>query len=243
MADIIEVKVEKKTGLKIVAQNYVPPAKSSGPARDIDNFLGLVDAALETYQDRLGIPKEKRLIARAAWPKDPVDKPGKDLHLVSFKVIERKNANMSPDRERRPFKAQQKETAQHPDDPTLMIVTKSQLKDNIVECRVQSADLSEADNWALFFERFMMAFEFYFRDMGIQFIKFEERREDTIEIIGGMEVYIRPIRYLIRTEIVSQSVAKKIDQIDVEYDVGRGITTNTIDKVNGISEHSVYRRS
>jgi hypothetical protein len=241
MSEPEAIKFEQEIDLKVVTQLYAPVAKSIGPARDIDYFLGLVDQALQTHQQRLGIKPDEALFIKAQWPKEVYDRPGKGVHMVTVKLQRRQPWNTSPDKERRPFRPTHRETVDHPDNPNLALVIHSMAMDNLLQFNIQSTDLSDANEQALFFEQFMLAWSFYFRDMGINFIQYKERGPDTIDTIGGMEVYIRPILYLVRTEIISQAVQNKISAINIHYDAGGAIKTTILDRETGLSEDSIWR--
>lgn len=238
----LNLTIQRVPGLRVRTQDYIPPQKSVGPSKDVDEFLVLVNDALQIHQENLNLDRTHRLSVRAAWPKDPVEQIGQGLSVVAMRVINRRPANMSPDRERRQLKPRFREVTKHPTDPKLRIVISTLPLDNIVEFRVMSSDCSTADDWALFFERFMQSWTFYFKDAGIQEVRFEERMADTIEVIGGSDIYIRPIRFFVRTELVSQAVAHRIDEVRVEMDGGLALNTEIIDPELGISDHFVARR-
>lgn len=246
MADV-RVNISEEKELRVRVREYFPPHRSGGEAKDVDYLIQLVAIALDEYQHRLGIPKNKRMVARSSWPKNDVEKPGKDLVIVTQRVIERKPGNTSPDRERRPFRPQQRQDAQpHPDADMrakgMMVMTHGWWMDNILEFRVQSANLKRADELALFFQDFMEAYRFYFKDTGgMQEMVFRERTADEVEIIGGTEVYIRPIRFFVRTELISHSVGRRLDKLHVRYDAGPALKETVVDADNGISDFSVDR--
>lgn len=243
----VKVTTEEVKGLKVRVRKYFPPHRSGGEAKDIDYLIELVAIALEDHQDRLGITKSKRLVVRSQWPKDEVESPGQDLTIVTQRVISRKPGNTSPDRERRPMKpAMRQDPEPHPEqelrDAGYKVVTSGWWMDNVLEYRVQSANVHRADELALFFQNFMEAYQFYFKDTGgIQFMRFEERREDIKEKIGGTEVYVRPIRYFVRTELISHAVLATVDSVRVQYDAGPRVKREVVDEDLGISDYSVDR--
>ena len=237
----VGVSVAKVPGLAIRSQNAadIPAQRSLGTAKDIDDLLPMIDAALREHQKRLAIEPSKWLAVTAFWPKNPVDCPDKTAARVVMRVANRRQANMANDTTRHQRKPIFKEARKDPNDPNSQVQVQSLWRDNVIEFRVMSSDQSRADDMALFFERFMESWYWYFRDQGIQNIYFDERLEDRIEVIGGAEVYIRPIRYQVRTEIIFQSRASTLRDIRVQFDDGLAAKETVVDEELGISDYSV----
>jgi hypothetical protein len=120
-----------------------------------------------------------------------------------------------------------------------MLTVNAQEMDNIVEFRIVGANAKRANEWALLFEKFVLAYTFYFRDMGLAHLWFTERLEDSIEVIGGNELHVRPLRFYVRTQVITQQVAKLIDEVLVEYDTGPLIKTEIVSEEYDITKTSV----
>jgi len=236
---MLKVSVNEVRGTTVTHVGSIPPAQSAGQAKDLNEFIDLAAIALVDYQRRLGIVESERLVLREAYPKDPVESPDRGIGLALFRVISRKFMNTSNDGERRPRRPTTRESVSHPDDPTLMLTVCAQEMDNIVEFRVVSPHAKRANEMALLFERFIMAYTFYFRDMGLAHIYFMERLEDTIEVIGGNELHVRPLRFYVRTQVITQQIAKLIDEVLVEYDTGPLLRTEKINEQYDIENYSV----
>lgn len=235
----IAVQVQRVKGTKVTTIGTLPPAWSAGQAKDLDEFIDLAAVALKDYQQRLGIAQENRLIVREAYPKDPVEKPDLGISLALFKVIERQHCNTTNDGSRRSWRPRHVETVEHPEDSTLMLSVFKLEMDNIVEFKIVSSHAKRANELALFFERFILAYTWFFKEMGIAQIHFTERLEDKIEEIGGNELHVRPLRFYVRTLSISQEVTRKIKEVLVHYDVGPLLRTELIDEQYGIGEHSI----
>jgi hypothetical protein len=237
----VQVTTDKVPGLKIRTQNWMasPPQTSLGTAKDIDALLPLIDAALKAHQERLAIDPAKRLVASSFWPKDVVDRADKATARVVMRLFNRRKGNFSNDGTREQRRPMHKETRPDPKDPSRMITVQSLWRDNTIEFRVMSADQSRADDMALFFELFMEAWNWYFHDKGIQDLRFEERLEDRIEVIGGTEVYVRPLRYHVRTETIYQTASRTLSDIRVQFDDGLTGKETVVDEELGISDYSV----
>lgn len=236
MADI---GIHKVTGLEVTSVATLPPAQAAGKAKDLDEFIDLVAVALVDYQRRLGIAEPERLVLREAYPKDPVEKPDLGIGLALFRVIGRQFMNTTNEGVRRTWRPRHREDVQHPDDPNLRLQVFVTEMDNLVEFKIVSPHAKRANEWALFFEKFMMAYAWYFKEMGIAQLYFQERLEDSIEVIGGSELHIRPLRYYVRTQIIAQEVARKIDEVLVHYDTGPLLRQETVNEQYGIEKHSI----
>lgn len=237
------VNIDRKKGLEIVHQYYRPPHASSGEARDITEIIELIDLALEDFQNGRGTPKDKRLKIRWAYAKEFVEKPGKGLNLVVMKIAGRQYGNMSPDRERRPWKPQHRETRQHPDYEDKMIIVESIWLETDVEFKIMTPDCSKLQDLALLFEDFMDCYRYFFLDQGIQHLQFVERKEDDVETIGGTELYVAPFMFRYRFERIYHTVKSKIQDVRVQYDVGAPEKVETIDEELGKKQYSIDRGS
>jgi hypothetical protein len=231
--------IQRDTGVTIRTTREVPPHMSAGESKDVDGFIDLVASALEDYQRRLGIVEGARLVLRESYPKNPIENPDAGLNLVLYKVISRRLGNMSPDGDRRPLKPQIRYSVDHPTDPTLKLSVLTLNMDNIVEFNIVSPHAKRANEFALMFEKFMLAYTWYFKEMGVSQVYFYERREDSIEEIGGSELHNRPISYFVRTQIISQELAKKIDEVLIKYDVGSQTRTTVVSEQYGIEDTSI----
>jgi hypothetical protein len=230
---------ERVVGTTVRTVAELPPATSAGKTKDLDEFIDLVAVALVDYQRRLGIAEPERLVLREAYPKDPVEKPDVGIGLALFKVIGRQFMNTTNSGERRPWRPRHVETVEHPDDPNLKLSVYVVEMDNVVEFKIVSPHAKRANEWALFFERFMMAYTWYFKEQGIAQMYFVERREDTIEEVGGSELHVRPLRYYVRTQMVSQELARKIDEVLVHFDTGPLLRSETTNEQYGVVEHTI----
>lgn len=235
----ISVTTRRQIGLVVRTEGRQPLHKSGAIARDVDELPRLLASALETYQRRLGIAPERRLKIRSAYPKDPIENPGGDNRTVYFRVVRRQLGNMTNDGDRRPFRPQMKEVVDHPELEGKKLVTYLQRMDNEVEFEVTSPFSDAADEAAIFFERFMVAYLWYLKEMGIREIRYLERSGDGLKTIGGTELYCRPIRYHVGVDLISQNVLSEIGEILVDYDLGAALRTEVIDEENRIAEHSI----
>lgn len=242
MSDV-NVGIDKVKGLEVVKQYYYPPRASSGESRDITEIIELIDLALEDFQKGRGTPKDKQLKIRWAYAKEFIEQPGKGLNLVVMKIAGRQYGNMSPDRQRRPWKPQHRETRQHPDYPDKAIIVESVWLETMVEFKIMTPDCSKLQDLALLFEDFMDTYRWFFLDQGIQHLQFVERKEDTVEEIGGTELYVAPFKFMYRFERIYHSVKSKIKKIRVQYDVGAPEKVETTDEELGIQKYSINRGS
>jgi hypothetical protein len=235
------VGIHRVEGTEVTTVAQIPPAQSApgSKALDLNAFIDLVAIALVDYQRKLSIGTSERLILREAFPKDPVEKPDLGIGLALSRVIGRQFMNTTNDGTRRTWRPRLREEIPHPTDPTLRLSVFVTEMENIVEFRIVSPHAKRANEWAEFFEKFFMAYTWYFKEMGIAQCYFQERLEDSIEVIGGSELHVRPLRYYVRTQIVSQEFGKKIDEVLVHYDTGTLLRQETINEQYGVEKFSI----
>lgn len=239
MAEIIDVKWLKRKGVEVQGRQYIPPHTTGREAIDIDELPELINLAMKEQFKRESIPKDKRPRFIAAWADKQVEEALKGRPVVAFHLYSRQFGNTSPDRERRPFRPSFKGWYQHPTDEQLLVEVSGQWMDNEIDFEIVSADITEANKWAVWFERFMLAWQFYFEEMGLNHFRFQKRMEDTHKTIGGEEYYSRKIRYEVRTELIYQRIARKIDEIHVRFDSGVALQEIT-DTESGNTDTSVW---
>lgn len=235
----MDVVVNRVIGLEVTQVGHIPPHQSAGKSKDLNEFIDLAAIALIDYQRRLGIATSERLTLMEAYPKDPVEKPDIGIGLALFRVIHRQYMNTTNDGIRRPRRPSHRETVTHPDDLSAGLLVYAQELDNIVEFRIVSPNARRANEWAEFFEKFMLAYAFYFREMGLSNLFYLERLEDSIEVIGGSELHVRPLRYYVRTQIISQEITRKIDEVLVQYDQGTILNSEIINEEYDIEKFSI----
>jgi hypothetical protein len=235
------VGVHRVEGTEVTTVAQIPPAQTAGKSKDLNEFIDLVAVALVDYQRKLGITATERLILREAYPKDPVEKPDVGIGLALFRVIGRQFMNTTNDGTRRTWRPRLREEVPHPNDTNLRLSVFVTEMENIVEFKIVSPHAKRANEWAEFFEKFFMAYTWYFKEQGIAQCYYQERLEDTIETIGGSELHVRPLRYYVRTQIVSQEVEKKIDEVLVQYDTGTLLRQETVNEQYGVEKSSIIR--
>jgi hypothetical protein len=239
----IQVDIDKHEGLKIQRKHDPEIHKSADRARDIDDFLLLVDAAWEDYQNRLAIPRANWVPVKYMRPKEFVESPDSPAAVILFHVVSRKRHNTSRQKEtpRRGRVPAIREQITDPDDDTNMLTLLSQKRDNMVEFQVWSPHSKKANEVALQFEGFMQAYDWYFTDKGINRVWFEERTEDKVEETGGTEWSVRTLQYLVITELIFKEVDKKLSKITIRFDTGSKLKTAVLDAETGLKEYSIDR--
>ncbi len=86
----------------------------------------------------------------------------------------------------------------------------------------------------------MLASTWFYKEMGVSEVHYIERREDKLQTIGGQELYLRPIRYFVRTEDIIQEEKARIDEILIHYDVGPALKTTVQNAYHGIEDHEAH---
>jgi len=235
----VDIGIHRVQGTEVTSVATVPPAQSAGKAKDLNEFIDLTAIALIDYQRKLGIAESERLVLRESYPKDPVEKPDLGIGLALFRLIARQFMNTTNDGSRRTWRPRLREEIPHPSESNLRLSVFVTEMDNIVEFKIVSPHAKRANEWAELFEKFMMAYAWYFKEMGLSQLYFQERLEDSIEVIGGSELHVRPLRYYVRTQIISQEVEKKIDAVLIHYDTGTLLRQETVNEQYGVEKFSI----
>jgi hypothetical protein len=219
----------------------LPALRSGRGAVDIDGFLDLVSLSLDDFQRRTGRSTGDRMSIVQQWPKEGVETPDEGQNLVLFRVISRKPQNTTNEGTRRKWKPTERLTIPHPDDPTNQTLKVYSMRyDHIVEFRVSSPHGARANELALLFEEAMLAYAWFLKEMGVQDVQYSERREDAIEKIGGTELHVRPIRYFVRTEDITQETTRRITDILIHFDEGPALETTVVNDYHGIEDHQAF---
>lgn len=233
---IQQVVIEEHGGLSFEVINEIGLHKSSGKSKDVDEFVDLLKVSLEEQYRRDGVPKDKQLQVKWAFPKELIEKPGKGLNLVICSVKSRNYKNTSPDRTRRPRSPVEHEIIDYPNKPDLAIQLSSQYFETEMLFTVICSDSSELQKNAIFFESFMYNWKFYFKDMGINEYYYLGRDADEVNNKVTVELYTAKLRFMVITNKVYAKVFPKYKSISISYDVGE--ITRTPGAQPGISTYS-----
>ena len=238
-ADALEVSISRERDLTVTTYVSAPPHRSAGNAKDIHEFLSLVAAAYEDWEQRNSRPVASWVPIKYIRPKEHAEGPDANSDVILFTLISRDRRNMTPDGQRKPRGPASRQQIEDPDDPTNLITISGQFRDNIVEFKVLSIHSKNANRLAVDFERFMEAYTWYFTEQGVNRVWYDSRQKDEILEIGASEYSVRPIRYLIQTELLYKEIDKKLTKILVDFDIGSQLNTTVIDEETGLKEHSI----
>lgn len=238
-SNLPDIVLDKEDGLVVREVRGVAIHRSAADAKEINGFLDLVSDAIADYQRRLGIASGSTVTVKYITPREYLESPDEGHDIILFKLISRDRWNTTADGTRKPWRPSQRATATDPSDDTNIITIFNEVKENLVEFAVYSKHSKRANDLALFFERFMSAYSWYFKEMGIKDLRFEHREEDRTVTIGNDEFAMRPIRYRVFTELITQEVNKKIQVINIQYDVGNKLQSTKTSDIPLIIEHSI----
>lgn len=216
----VDVKVEK--GLTITKTKTQPRHRSGAKATDIDEFLGLVAEAWEDYQNRNAVPRSRFIPIKYMHPKEFIEEinASSQSDVIVFHIVNRRRWNTTADGERRPRSPELREIKDDPNNENCTISIFAEKRENTVEFAIWSRYSKNANSSIMRFESFMEAYDWYFAEKGNNRVWFEERLEDKTEVIGGTEFAVRPLRYLVITELIYKEIDKKLRRIFVRFDSG-----------------------
>ena len=227
LLDNIDVNLLEPKDKVIVQQQYglvksagiasSSPSKTPGSAQDVDGFVDLVRRAVE-HAETVGKVTEER---KALFTRDYSLKSfNKDV--ISHSIIKRqpgavgKAAPFDGVKNYRPILREEIEDS---DNPGYKSAVFGYIYDNLVRFTCFSRTNKEADERALWFEKLINSYLWFFRYSGVNRVLYYGRGQEVIEEYEGNKIYGREIDFFVRTEEISVVSEKSIEQIVVNYDI------------------------
>ncbi len=173
--------------------------KSPRPAKDVDQFPEILGKALSKAQEYEGTPEKDRVEVRA-WQADLP--PERDV--ITWRLKDRYpglyGRGKAGDKKVQEYTKHPRQVCLDPTSPGEAVVVHGQYMDNLIELCVWSQDVDRSNQLALWLERTMEEFAWYFLYEGFTMLFFHERGEDQHKEVGGHHLYARPLCFFVRTE-------------------------------------------
>lgn len=191
-----------------------PASRTIGTAKDISEFYTLVKQAITHSENADNVSAERKVDFSRDYTLDP---DGMKNEIITYKLERRQPGDFS---QGDPFGGSVKnlkpifrESVDDKDNPTYKKLIFGYWYDNEVEFICYGRTNKEADERALWFEKLMNNYSWFFRYSGINRVLYLGRGEETSEKFDGYTMSGRSIRYFVKTEEISVVSEKAIEQI------------------------------
>lgn len=184
----------------------MPKLRTPLAAQDLPGFFKLVGQAIETQQKQEGVSKP--IVYTEEFPDDDDNIKGEivtySLHSRKPGTFEAKGISQAMyDRNIRSRVRMLRDVQDDPDHPGMKVVTYGQEFDNIVCFKIWALKNKTANARAMWFEKLMEDWHWFFQASGVKRVHFFERGEDEHLAPEHRKLVCRPYYYYVRTEKVS----------------------------------------
>lgn len=213
------VLIEAVTDLIINRSDQVDRTRTPGKAKDIDEFFTLVKTALDNHYTLTKVEETARVILT----EEDIDKP-LETETITYKIVRREPGSFSQgapfESKVRNLKPLLRDIVTDPDEPAYKIVSLGYFHDNRVRFTAWARTCKAANARALWFEKFMLEYDWFFRFSGVARVIFVERGMDQTMEKSDQRLFGRPMDFYVRTEYLVQVRQVAIRQLLLHYGVG-----------------------
>jgi len=100
--------------------------------------------------------------------------------------------------------------------PGYNITIRRQVYDTVVEFTPWSKNRYESDKFAFLLENIFDEYDVVFKKKGLQLMRFMNRGEDEIKVVGGTTWYGAPLRYFVSTIKLKREFNKKLEKLNIQ---------------------------
>ena len=193
-------------------------SKTVGDSKDINGFYELVEEAMKHSEEVGGASEESKINFTRDYSLF-----GFTNEIVTYKLLKREPGDFS---QGPPFGGSVKnyrpvlrEEIEDQDNPSYKKLVFGYWHDNLVEFTCFARTNKEADDRALWIEKLMNNYLWFFRYSGVNRVLYFGRGSETSEKFDGYTIYGRSIKYFVRTEDIVVVSEKEIEQIALNYSV------------------------
>lgn len=195
-----------------------PPTKSSQPAV---NHLTLFEAFRSAFEYALASiqwPESDKPVLVQEFPKERNGEFDKRFDVILYRLVRSEIASTANDRDRKPKGLSQYFEEPHPTKAGYKRILLGWQEMVMVEFRVLAKSNRRADELVTWFHRTIMLYAHamkFFQARGVNHLVFVERLEDAMTKDYGQELYVRPLRYALRLELLDVADAKTLEQVSI----------------------------
>lgn len=207
------------SGLTTSTVNAGDPSKTPGESKDIDGFYSLVKEAIDHAENIGDVSDEMKVDFTRDYKLEEMKN-----EIITYSLKKRQPGDFS---QNEPFGAAPiknykpvfREETIDPDNPGYKNLIFGYWYDNMVEFKCYGRTNKEADDRALWFEKFMNNYTWFFRYSGVNRVLYLGRGEETSEEFDGYTISGRSIKYFVRTEEITTVSEKAIEQVVINFSV------------------------
>lgn len=204
------------------------------PAVYLRGFFKAVQEAMQLHLKTAPLPGDKAPTLVEDFPKDRQGNPDTSYDVIQWSVLESVPAGMDRSGHGRvPFRPLPREVISHPDKAGYFLITYGWWEWATVVFTVFAKSNARANELAEWFHFFMMLYGQqldFMRMRGVNKLQFMGRgRDEENERFGGQTLYMRPLKYAFRLEVLNTAEVKTLET--VEFNLGKNpIETITLPK-------------
>ena len=186
------------------------------PAKSLTEFYALVKEVIDYHELHTGVIDSNQVLFTE-------EDPDASLHTETISVSLAKRipgqfgegAPMQGKvRNRKPIV---REITKDLENPGYQIFVLGYYYDNLVQFTPWARTNKAANNRALWFEKLMLQYDWFFRVSGVNRVMFQERDSDITRVKDGQTLHGRPMTYFVRTEDVTVMKEVTINQLVLKY--------------------------
>lgn len=193
-------------------------SKTPGNAKNIDEVTDLVQAVIENEEAVRGTPDDRKVIfGREMLPEYFRNE------VITYAIEKREPGKFD---QGRPFEGKVKnlrpilrEEVEDPDNPGYRLLVLGYWYDNLVRFTCWGRTHKVVDARALWFEKIMSSYMWFFRYEGVgRFLYWGRGEEITLDLPEHGKVYGRQLDFYVKTEEITQLSQKTLEQLVLTYD-------------------------
>lgn len=205
----------KATAQKIPIGQTRMYSVTPGSAKDIDEFTELVRQAIDHFENTQGVNDESKI----SYSRDYSLKSN-EREVITHEIKRREPGIFD---QSAPFEGGVKnyrpllrEEIDDVDNPGYKVLIFGYWYDNLIRFTIYARTHKEADDRAMWFEKLMTSYLWFFRYSGVQRVLYYGRGEEIVKEYDGFKMFGRTIDFFVRTEEITTISEKTIEQIALD---------------------------
>jgi len=190
-------------------------SRTPDPAKNIYEFFELVRQVIVQYEIQEGKPEQNRVIFTYEDPDIPLQ-----TTTITCSIARRAPGSFS---QGGPFEGTVKnrgpilrEVTADPNNPGYRLLVFGYWYDNIITLTPWCRTNKEANDRSIWLEKLMFEMEWFFRSCGVAKVLYDGRDREVAKGQDKNKIYGRPLRYFVRTELISTMSEKTLTRIVVD---------------------------
>ena len=202
--------------------------RSPLPSVDWDGFFAAVGEAFNLSLVSQGPPGQSAPIFVGEYPKDNLGNFTTKFDVILFSNNGCELASTSPKQDRIPKGPTLRETKPHPTKARYSLATFGWWEMMDAQFQIYSLSRDRANALTTWFHLMMMQYIGlgFFRDRGVNYIKFKTRGQEEFSRAFGQELYIRKLNYDVRLELLKNFETKNVESLQIQPEQGPDFTVS-----------------